>query len=818
MKVTLRSSSLIFGLFLWSFTAWAQPANDLCSGAIPLTIGVDEASAIRLTGDTRNTTDGALDEIPVCSANFYRDDVWYSLTAPSDPYLHGYSIRVDYAVSSTDIVDFGIALYYSCDADPANEPFYCGNNFAGDFINTCPLTPDQTIYIRVWSAAGDATNWADGAGTFKISAYNRVVDDNQNFTVLWGDQPGEGDFAGGLNGWTAEGYVCGGGADSANALWAWTESGLPTWLFDFNYARHVVSPIKSKTFCNGSMIFDSGLLDLGTTGNAGEGACPPDHEGVLISPVIDVSQFDVFGVSLIFNQSMQRWREGLHFIDYTTDGGGTWESIEINSDYTFLSTEPTTGKGLYNEQFRLRLPGVESASTLQFRFRFMGNYYWWIIDDVKLVETEANNLIAQENFFAIPPWATIPSDQVYPYFAENDILNNGAAPQSNVTLNHTIKDANTGQEIYNETLNYGTIGPDSLAENKIFPTPVVIPSFPGSYDGNYTVTQDQTDFDPADNMINFTFDVGGDYFAHETGINTNIAVDKTAYDEDAPLSWGYGNIFRPVVDVEVDRIQWASANPEEMLDLPVSLYLISWVDNNGDQIAQDIERKFVGTGEYTFNGTEIANELIETHLDNFESAGNPIIMKAGFNYIALLEYVANTSADPQFFISCSDQRDFRSTVLASDSAFVKGLGDHRIYMTALEFAPDGVLANIDIEVTDVSTTDMRTHFAENIVPAIRVMKSTTKTVDQLPTADLIKVYPNPATDNISVKLEFEKPYDNVKIRLMDNLGRMVYQKELTQTVTNHIQSIRTSEFAAGNYLLQVETAEGQRSVPVVIIK
>ncbi|HXR81009.1 MAG TPA: T9SS type A sorting domain-containing protein, partial [Saprospiraceae bacterium] len=86
------------------------------------------------------------------------------------------------------------------------------------------------------------------------------------------------------------------------------------------------------------------------------------------------------------------------------------------------------------------------------------------------------------------------------------------------------------------------------------------------------------------------------------------------------------------------------------------------------------------------------------------------------------------------------------------------------------------------------------------------------------TADLIKVYPNPATDNISVKLEFEKPYDNVKIRLMDNLGRMVYQKELTQTVTNHIQSIRTSEFAAGNYLLQVETAEGQRSVPVVIIK
>jgi len=210
--------------------------------------------------------------------------------------------------------------------------------------------------------------------------------------------------------------------------------------------------------------------------------------------------------------------------------------------------------------------------------------------------------------------------------------------------------------------------------------------------------------------------------------------------------------------------------------------------------------------------------LIDSPLDNFESPGDPIVMKAGFNYIALLEYIASTTDDPQFFISSSDERDYRATVLASDSAFVNGLGDHRIYMTALEFSPDGVLANVDIEVTDVSTTDTRLHFAENIVPAIRVTLTNTNTVDPLPTADLITVYPNPATDNISVKLEFEKPYENVKIRLIDNLGRMVYQKELTQLVANHIQSIRTSEFAAGNYLLQVETADGQRAIPVVIVK
>jgi len=812
MKVTLRFSSLILGLLLWSFAAWAQPANDLCSGATQITIGKDEASAVKVAGDTRGTIDASTDGIPVCSGNFYRDDVWYTLTAP-DTANTGYDVKLYFTGTGTDITAFGIGLYYSCDADASNAAFVCLNTPAGDKVTAC-VDPGQTIYIRVWSAAGDATNWETGEGTFQIAAYARQVAGSNNFNVLWGNQPGEGDFAGGLNGWTTESVTCADNADPENALWTWTSSGLPGYTF----GSGAIAPINSPTICNGAMIFDSGFLDLGTAGTAGTGTCPVNQEGSLISPVIDVSQFGVFGVSVIFNQSMQRWREGLHFVDYSTDGGATWTVNEINADYTYLSTSPTTGDGYYNEQFRLRLPGAQTSSQLRLRFRFMGTYYWWVIDDVKIVETEANNLVAQKNFYAIPPFATIPSNQVYPYFAENDILNIGAGPQTNVVLNHKITDDNTSAVIYNENLNYGTLGPDSLAENKIFPTPVVIPSHPASYSASYTVSQDQTDFDPSNNSINFTFDVGGDLFAHETGATRSVAVANSAYDAGAPLSYGYGNIFRPVEDVAVRSIQWAPSNPTEMMDKSVSIYLISWQDLNGDQIAESAERKFVGIADYTFSGTEVADSIIDSPLDNFEQPGDPIVMKAGFNYIALVEYVATTATDPQFFLDASEDRDFSATVLASDSAFVKGLGDHRIYMTALEFSPDGVLANVDIEVKDLSATDTRVHFGDGIVPVIRVTPSTTNTVDQLPTADLVNVYPNPAKDNIQVKLQFEKPSDNVKLRLIDNLGRMVYHKDLTQTISSHIESIRTSEFAAGNYLLQVETKDGQRSIPVVIVK
>jgi hypothetical protein len=812
MKVTLRFSSLIIGLLLWSFAAWAQPANDLCSGATPITIGKNEASAVRVNGDTRGTSDASADGIPVCSGNFYRDDVWFTMTAP-DTANTGYDIKLYFTGTGTDITGFGIGLYYSCDADATNAAFVCLNTPAGDKVTAC-VDPGQTIYIRVWSAAGDATNWETGEGTFQIAAYARQVAGSNNFNVLWGNQPGEGDFAGGLSGWTTESVTCADNADPENALWTWTASGLPGYTF----GGGSIAPINSPTICNGAMIFDSGFLDLGTAGTAGTGTCPVNQEGSLISPVIDVAQFGVFGVSVIFNQSMQRWREGLHFVDYSTDGGATWTVNEINSDYTYLSTSPTTGDGYYNEQFRLRLPGAQTSSQLRLRFRFMGTYYWWVIDDVKIVETEANNLVAQKNFYAIPPWATIPSNQVYPYFAENDILNIGAGPQTNVVLNHQIKDVNTNNLVYNENLNYGTIGADSLAENKIFPQPVAVPSHPASYAGTYTVSQDQTDFDPTNNVINFNFDVGGDIFAHETGASRSVAVANSAYDAGAPLSYGYGNIFRPVADVQVSSIQWAPSNPAEMTDKAVSIYLISWVDNNGDQIAESSERKFVGITDYTFTGLENADEIIDSPIDNFENPGQPIIMKAGFNYIALVEYVATTSSDPQFFLDASEDRDFSATVLASDTAFVSGLGDHRIYMTALEFSPDGVLANVDIEVKDLSATDSRVHFGDGIVPVIRLGLTNTNTVDQLPIADLINVYPNPAKDNIQVKLQFEKPYDNVKLRLMDNLGRMVFHKELTQTISSHIESIRTSELAAGNYLLQVETKDGQRSIPVVIVK
>jgi hypothetical protein len=271
-------------------------------------------------------------------------------------------------------------------------------------------------------------------------------------------------------------------------------------------------------------------------------------------------------------------------------------------------------------------------------------------------------------------------------------------------------------------------------------------------------------------------------------------------------------------DVEVDRIVWGVNNPADMVDKTVNVYLIQWTDNNGDQIAQNGERKFVGYDDYTFSGTEGDNAILESVLENFEEPGEPIFMKGGFTYFAMVEYVADVEADPQFFLLASEARNYNATTLASDTAVAKGWTDMPIYMTVLQHSPDGIIANIDFEVRELDPNDNRVHFSDDIVPLVRVITKTTSTNTQLPSENLVTVFPNPAMDDIQVKLEFSEPYSDVKIRLIDNQGRTVYHKQMNQTITTHTEKVNVSQLTAGNYMMQVETVDGQRSIPVIVVR
>lgn len=804
MKITLRITSLFIVLFSWSASLWAQPANDNCSGALNVVFSTSEANVVVTEGDTRGATASTIPNT-VCSGAFYTDDIFFKFTTPAVVPPAGIVIRAYFnnATNPTDIPAVGMALYESC--DPTATASHCfsaavddptQNNFT---ISGLCLLASHTYILRVWSSGADVTT----EGTVRIGVFpNGKVEPS----LYWET------FGGGIeaNGWSTSGTCA--VADSTKGFVY-----LPDNLIDQGAYAAVGYAVTGPSFCDGSVGVDSDFNDnAGIAGNFGAGSCPTPGQKFLISPALYSGGWNVAGLSLTWVQAIRQF-QSTYFISYRSrDVGldwGNWTDIQVNTEF------PANSAFFPDNVQRFFMPGAAGHDSIQVRFVYNDNYYLWAIDDVKIVETECSNSRVQSNFYAIAPFAYIPADQVYPFGALSDIFNAGACPQTHVVLNHKVTNTGTSQVVYNKNLNYGTVDANTLVENTLFPDLINLPKVAANYHATYTLTQDSVDFNPADNMIGFDYSVGGDTFALESGFTRSIAVNSAIYTAGAPLSYAYGNIYLPQADAEVDHITWGVNNPTDMLGKTVSVYLEQWTDANGDRIAESSERRFVGYNDYTFTGTEGDNAILNTVLENFDNPGEPIIMRGGFMYMVIIEYVASVATDPQFFLLASEARDYSAQELAMDSAFAQGLSPMPVYFSVLGFSADGNIANIDYEVTELDVNDTRIFFGNSIVPLARVVrKSTTNTKDVLPLNNLISVYPNPVTDQIQVKMEFKKTYQNVQLRLMNNIGQVVLTKTLKEGFTNHNESINVSNFAAGNYMLQVETSDGQRSIPVIVVR
>ena len=803
MKVTLRISSLLLVLILWSVQIWAQPANNDCSGAFPVVFSTSEANVVLTEGDTRGATASTIPNT-VCSTTFYTDDIFFSFTTPAVIAAEGIVIRVyfDNSVVATDVSAIGAALYASC--DPGEIASHCYSSTVpeddGFAISGLCVLANHTYYLRVWSTGGDATT----EGTLRVGVFpNTSIEPS-----LWWET-----FAGGLeaNGWTSSG-TCAVTDSNENAVFKY----LPEGLIDEGAYAQPGYRIAGATYCDGAVGVDSDYNDnLGTPGNFGAGPCPTPGTKFLVSPAIYSGGWDVAGLSLTWTQALRQY-QSTYFISFRTKDGvadwSDWTDIQVNTEFEINSA-------FYDDNVqRFFMPNAAGHDSLQLQFVYNDNYYLWAIDDVKIVETECNNTRVQTNFYAIAPFAQIPKNQVYPFAALADVFNAGACPQTHVVMNHKVTNTETSEVVYDEDLDYGIIGPASLVENRLFPELIDLPKVRANYRAEYTLSQDSVDFTPEDNKIAFQYFVGGDTFALEDGFTRSVAVNAAIYTAGAPLSYAYGNYFRPQEDVAVDHVTWGVNNPTDMEGLTVNVYLLQWTDDNGDQIAERNERDFIGYKDYTFTGAEGDNAIISTLLDNFEEPEEPIILQAGLGYMVIVEYVATLATDPQFFLLASEARDYNAQQLAMDSAVAKGIATDPVYFSVLGFSPDGNIADIDYEVKELDVNDTRIFFGNDIVPMIRLItESTVNTKDILPLDNLVSVYPNPVSDMIQVKMEFTKPYDDVKLRLINNIGQTVLIKTISSVTSSHIEPINVSTLATGNYRLQVETPDGQRSLPVIVV-
>ena len=586
----------------------------------------------------------------------------------------------------------------------------------------------------------------------------------------------EEQFDGGLNGWTTN--IIQGVNDSMD--WVWSEDGVVDGLI-FAATQTITSP----SAANGAVVMNYEYYRTGGL-DANQPAQPyGDFVGELISPTIDLS--DASGALEVRAYQLVRRLAPVpntffYSFSLSTDDGATWgDPVELNNG--MLGNDP-----IRNDWVTGNIPlnsGVAGSSTVRLKFTYSGNFYFWALDDIMISERGGRDMRANTNFFAIAPNYATPVSQLEPFPFLVDLENIGGQPVSGVNLNMEVRNIGTGAVAYTVDQPYGTIAPDSIAENVPFGSFMPDANL-ATYRATYSVTADSMDTDPSNNAIAFEFAVNEGTFQKEAGENlTGIA----AADDN---TWSMGNVYYvPNPGYVATNVTIGISNPEDIIGQSMTVKLLRWEgDVNGDFTANMDEYQLQTFNGHIFDGNEPPFFSIPVDLD-----GNPWPLEEGFHYIVLMEYKDNI--DQTVFFTSTLDHDYRAMNLATDS-----LGAAR-YATVLEVGPgeEYSLGN----------------FGDYYVPTIRmdIRQPWSTGTEDLSEENIVSIFPNPTADQLNIDLDLLEQTEVLEVRVANVSGKVFIDQQYENVKKDRI-SFDLRDYPAGTYTVQLTTGKGVRTLPFVV--
>ncbi len=606
------------------------------------------------------------------------------------------------------------------------------------------------------------------------------------------------DFADGIPAdWTNEDL------SSHGAVWTWCDDpaagaggGCPA-IFDD--AINMQSPFAGPTATTGFVTIDSDGI-AATAGNP--------HISELTTPAIDCSgQSEVY---LSFNAHI-----GVYDLDAETNA---LLQVSINGadwiDYTIFPGLDTGERWSDNpEEVVVNLTDfVAGESTVYLRWHWTAGWeYFWNMDDIFLTSEnpiDPHDMRVNDNFFASAPNYGIPASQVEAFGFIADIENIGSVDQTGVSLNVTVvDDSDPGTNLYDQTLDYGTVLAGELIENQLFPDDGFTPgtTVGTNYTGTYTITADSVDMDSSDNVRTFPFTVTDGVFQKDFSLETSGGTRPADGEWDAatnePWSWAWGNHYHvPNGDgMYATEAMFALGNAGDIPGAQMFIKLYEWDDTSADSNCDPDERTWVGYSLYTVDGTEGTDILITVPILNVSNDEPGIAMEDGSNYVLMLEYTASDNATEVFFMS-NQSIDFGAAIFRSQELMEPRLG--------------GMLG-----IGEPLSSEIYSYvgFGTDNVPVVRMGISDTPTAvdDILDDNNTVSAYPNPATDFINVDIDLVEMHETVMVEVTDLTGKLVSHQRYSDFQSDLLQ-VDVSQLAAGSYYLSVVTPDGQKTTKFAV--
>ncbi len=606
--------------------------------------------------------------------------------------------------------------------------------------------------------------------------------------VVWNEDFSDGSIPAG---WTSQ------DASGNGGIWTWCDDPI-----DANGAGCVVNwadyqdqhgPFASATATNGFMVMDSDFLG---------GLANPPHIVRLTTAPIDCSSLSEVWVKSENLIGVWEYTTTDNAVLRVSTDGVNWTAYNLFDIAPGMSgNEPGSIRWTLNPGFAVTDISAVAAgqSTVYLQWSWTGNYeYYWLLDDVVLYDADptslffaAHDMQVNNDFFAVAPNLIWPLEMVEPIGFLADISNQGLITQSNVSLNLTIEDPN-GNVVFTEDLLYGSITPDSIAQNVPF-AGTFEPAELGVYTGTYTVSADSTDLNPDNNSQVFEFLMSDTLFAKENGINLVTRPADDSWDVGEAWSWAYGNYYyvTNANDQVFKHVFFAIAAEASQAGENLSVNIYKWTDTNADEQADPGERTLAAQMLYTIEGDEIGEDIIALPVTTL--LGETVALEDNTQYLVMVEYSTDVEGTT-IEMGMSDAVDYGAM----------------IFRTGLDGAPRyGSFLGINTPLDEEPYSSLG--FGWDLVPAVSISFGEPSSVREEILLDAsLSVFPNPANSQVTLGMHFHETMKNVTIQLFDINGKLLETRRM-DNVKDQDVNFNAQSLTPGSYFMKVTTEKGTRT-------
>lgn len=594
-------------------------------------------------------------------------------------------------------------------------------------------------------------------GTYVHSRYASFASDRE--TVIWSE-----DFANGIPAsWSNS------GAPSL-AVWEYRGPGTnPNFLVGSRGSclpdGNIGEAIASSTNANGFVIFDSNYWDNNlnpcTVDNFGTGQAPGPHLSYLTTAAIDLTGYA--NAALEFEQYI-RYYLGNTRVEISI-ANGPWNILYTNILDQGITTQNT-------QTVRMPLPAAAgNQSNVKLRFVYDGLYYFWQLDDIRVVQGYANDLLIENSSygdfdfnnpdhttgFEMMEYTQYPSVFAPLVHLKSNVFNFGTNTQTNVALNARLMDDNSGALLYENTSPAAPAlapGADSVLVSGEFQMDQVV----SDYSVYFSSLQSETDENVDSNLDTLHFKITPVTYARDKNSLGSMFIPSDAF-ADAPFEMG-------------------------------AVYLVP--------SGQELHSVSVAIGE----GTTLPCSVYATVF--------PFSLSTGIgSALASTQDIAVTAADINAFGEASMKvLSFDSPLFLSQGLYLVVVGSaNNAYQTIIGLSGKSEDLSAWVRFNN-SNTDL---FYLTRTPMIRMNFGPVSNVTEQSFGQSFQIYPNPANESLSILLN-EK--ETTIVEIFDETGRRIHSLKSNTDALKIEMSI--SEFSSGIYTVRVTQAN--RSSAQIFIK